>query len=167
MPQKCPVCAKGCYSYQDFIQCSSCFGWVHHNNRLKCSSLTDFEYEEHIADVFKPFQCDHCVCEIISKENNSIFRTLPFPVECEDNIFGNPEEISSLNYQVEFEIRVYAPYLCEFMIETFESATSTSCQAKRLFIELSCCGKLMDINDSVKLTIFATSENSDRLFRPL
>ena len=28
----------------------------------------------------------------IAKENNSVFVRLPFPVECEDNIFGKPEE---------------------------------------------------------------------------
>ena len=92
MPKKCPVCNKGCYSTQNFIQCSLCFGWVHHDNRLKCSSLTDTEYQEHIDDISKPFHCDHCVSEQISKDNNSIFQTLPFPVECEDNIFGKPTE---------------------------------------------------------------------------
>ena len=39
-----------------------------------------------------PFECDHCVSEKIAKENNSVFVRLPFPVECEDNIFGKPEE---------------------------------------------------------------------------
>ena len=92
MPKKCPVCNKGCYSSQNFIQCSLCFGWVHHDNRLKCLSLTDIEYQEHIDDISKPFHCDHCISEQISKDNNSIFQTLPFPVECEDNIFGKPTE---------------------------------------------------------------------------
>ena len=32
------------------------------------------------------------VAERISKSNNTIFQTLPFPVECEDNIFGKPIE---------------------------------------------------------------------------
>ena len=27
------------------------------------------------------------------RKNNSIFQTLPFPVECEDNLFGKPPEI--------------------------------------------------------------------------
>ena len=44
------------------------------------------------ADVYKPFDCDHCISEIISKNNNTILQTLPFPVECEDNIFGEPTE---------------------------------------------------------------------------
>ena len=90
MPKTCPVCSKGCYSYQKFVQCNICFGRVHHGNRLKCSSLTDFEYDEHNNDIYKEFICDHCVSVKISKENNSIFQTLPFPVECEENIFGKP-----------------------------------------------------------------------------
>ena len=92
MPSKCPVCTKCLYSYQKRIQCGSCFGWVHRGNRLKCSSLTDMEFEQHVSDVYKPFDCDHCVSERISKDNNTIFQTLPFPVECEDNIFGKPTE---------------------------------------------------------------------------
>ena len=90
MPPKCPVCSKCLYSYQNRIQCGSCFGWVHHGNRLKCSSLTDIEFEEHVNDVYKPFECDHCVSERIPKSNNSIFQTQPFPVECEENVFGKP-----------------------------------------------------------------------------
>jgi hypothetical protein len=74
------------------IQCDTCQGWVHHNNRLKCSGLTDAEFEEHKKDDHKPFVCDHCVSVKISKENNSVFVRLPFPVECEDNIFGKPME---------------------------------------------------------------------------
>ena len=92
MPAKCPVCSKLLYSYQKRIQCGSCFGYIHHGSRLKCSSLTDTEYQEHVDDIHKPFECDHCVSERISKINNTIFQTLPFPVECEDNIFGKPTE---------------------------------------------------------------------------
>ena len=93
MPKKCAVCTKNLYSYQNFIQCTSCFGWIHHGNRLDCSSLTDTEFEEHVNDVHKSFTCDHCISECISKENNSVFQTLPFPVECEENIFGKPPEV--------------------------------------------------------------------------
>ena len=93
MPHKCPVCTKFWYSTQNALQCSSCHGWVHHGNRLKCSSLTDTEFLDHTNDIHKPFECDHCVSERISKQNNSIFQTLPFPVECDDNIFGKPPEI--------------------------------------------------------------------------
>ena len=97
MPQKCPVCTKPCHSSQIFLQCTECFGWIHHDNRLKCSGLTDAEYEEHINDIYKPFKCDHCVSEFISKANNTIFQTLPFPVECEDNIFGKPPVLKCRN----------------------------------------------------------------------
>ena len=45
---------------------------------------------EHVNDEYKPYQCDHCRNEIIAKANNSIFLTLPFPIECEDNPFGKP-----------------------------------------------------------------------------
>ena len=94
MPHKCPVCTKFWYPSQNCLQCSSCHGWVHHDNRLKCSSLTDVEFEEHVNDIHKPFECDHCVGERIAKNNNSVFITLPFPVECEDNIFGKPLKLS-------------------------------------------------------------------------
>ena len=80
------------YSYQKRIQCDSCFGWVHHGNRLKCSGLTDIEFQQHVDDIYKPFECDHWVSERISKSNNSVFQFLPFPLECEDNIFGKPTE---------------------------------------------------------------------------
>ena len=90
MPLICPVCSKQKHSYQKVVECTSCNGWVHHGNRLGCSGLTDDEYLEHINDVHKPFQCDHCTNEIIAKANNSIFLTLPFPIECEDNPFGKP-----------------------------------------------------------------------------
>ena len=93
MPYICPVCSKFFYSQsQNCIQCDTCRGWVHHDNRLKCSGLTDAEYEEHMKDEFKPYECDHCVAVKIAEENKSIFVQLPFPVECEGNIFGKPAE---------------------------------------------------------------------------
>ena len=93
MPYICPVCSKSYYPQsQNCIQCGTCQGWVHHENRLRCSGLTDAEFEEHQNDEYKPYECDHCVSVKIAKENNSVFVTLPFPVECEDNIFGKPEE---------------------------------------------------------------------------
>ena len=63
-----------------------------HDNRLKCSGLTNTEFEEHKNDEYKPIECDHCVSVKIAKENNSIFVRLPFPVECAGNIFGKPVE---------------------------------------------------------------------------
>ena len=93
MPYICPVCSKSYYPQsQNCIQCGTCQGWVHHENRLRCSGLTDAEFEEHQNDEYKPYECDHCVSVKIAKENNSVFVTLPFPVECEGNIFGKPEE---------------------------------------------------------------------------
>ena len=73
--------------------CTTCGCWVHHGNRLKCSGLTDAEYQEHRKDVHKPFECDHCVGVRIAKANNSVFVTLPFPVECDENPFGKPPAI--------------------------------------------------------------------------
>lgn len=90
MPSICPVCSKSCFSYQNVVECTSCKNWVHHGNRLKCSGLTDYEFQEHSVDEFKPFECDHCISLRISRENNSVFIKLPFPVECEGNIFGKP-----------------------------------------------------------------------------
>ena len=87
-----PSLLKLHYSYQNRIQCGSCFGWVHHGNRLESSKLTDSEFQEHVNDIYKPFDCDHCVSEIISKSNDSIFQSLPFSVECVKNIFGKPIE---------------------------------------------------------------------------
>ena len=90
MPSICPVCSKTCYSSQNVIECTKCNNWVHHGNRLKCSGLTDGEFHEHKLDEFKPFECNHCVSLRISSENNSVFIKLPFPVECDENIFGKP-----------------------------------------------------------------------------
>ena len=93
MPFICPVCSKNYYpNVQNCIQCDTCKGWVHHENRLKCYGLTDSEFAEHQDDEHKPYECDHCVAEKIAKENNSIFVRLPFPVECEGNSFGKPAD---------------------------------------------------------------------------
>ena len=91
MPSICPVCTKLCFSSQNFVECTKCKNWVHHGNRLKCSGMTDSEFDAHKLDEFKPFECDNCVSLRVSSENNSIFVKLPFPIECEDNIFGKPQ----------------------------------------------------------------------------
>ena len=93
MPPICPVCLKNCYPSQNTVECTVCKKWVHHDNRLKCSGLTDFEFQEHTLNEFKPFECDHCIGVRVASENNSIFVKLPFPVECEGNIFGKPPPI--------------------------------------------------------------------------
>ena len=102
MPSLCPVCTKRLYTYQNALECTSCHNFVHHGNMLKCSSLTDTEFEEHVNDHDKPFECDHCAGMKIAEINNSYFIRLPFPVECEENIFGKPTEklkpdVSSMN----------------------------------------------------------------------
>ena len=91
MPHICPVCTKNCYPSQNWLECTSCRKWVHHGNRLECSGLTDTEFNEHKVDELKPFECDYCISERIAKVNNDIFLRLPFPIECEGNIFGKPE----------------------------------------------------------------------------
>ena len=91
MPHICPVCTKGCYTSQNWLECTLCKKWVHHGNRLQCSGLTDIEFEEHKSDELKPFECDHCISEKISRAHNEIFIRLPFPIECEGNIFGKPD----------------------------------------------------------------------------
>ena len=93
MPSTCSVCSKSCYSSQNVVECSTCKKWIHHGNRLRCSGLTDVEFQEHSLDEFKPFECDYCVSLRISHENNAIFVKLPFPVECEENVFGKPFSI--------------------------------------------------------------------------
>ena len=90
MPLKCTVCSKNCHSYQGRIQCTSCEGWVHHGNRLNCSGMTDTEFEIHMMDEFKPFECDHCVNFRISKANSSVFNFLPFVQDYDGNTFNTP-----------------------------------------------------------------------------
>ena len=86
------MCTKSVYNnYQSSVQCTTCHGWVHHGNLRKCSSLTETEFEEHQINPEKPFECDNCISVQIAEENNSRFIKLPFPVECEGNIFGKPE----------------------------------------------------------------------------
>ena len=53
MPSICPVCSKNCYSSQNVVECTSCKNWIHHGNRLRCSGLTDVEFQDHTLDEFK------------------------------------------------------------------------------------------------------------------
>ena len=91
MPYLCPVCTKAYYPSQNCLECNICNNWVHHGNRLHCSGLTDAEFDQHKLNSDLPFECDHCVSKRIAKANNDIFIKLPFPVECEGNVFGKPE----------------------------------------------------------------------------
>ena len=103
MPIICPVCSKNFYKkFQNVLQCTTCNGWVHHGNKLDCSGLTDNEFEDHVNDEHKHFECQKCFSEKNAKARNSIFTVLPFPVECEDNPFGKPvskskDDVSSMS----------------------------------------------------------------------
>jgi hypothetical protein len=92
MPYICSVCTKNYYSYQSCLQCDRRKSWIHHGNKLSCSGLSDAEFVEHQVDEYKPFECDNCIMEHNAKVNNSVFGTLPFPVESDDNPFGKPPE---------------------------------------------------------------------------
>ena len=59
--------------------------------------MTDTEFEHHITDELRPFECDHCVNCRISRTNSSVFHCLPFVQECEDNI----SDESSTNQRVD------------------------------------------------------------------
>ena len=90
MPHICPVCTKQWYNYQKCLQCSSCQGWVHHGNRLNCSGLTDAEFQLHVDEEFKPFDCDHCINERNARNSRATFERLPFTHESDINIFNAP-----------------------------------------------------------------------------
>ena len=47
MKFKCPLCNKDRKEGQESIQCSTCNQWVHHNNRKKCSLLTNNDFTSH------------------------------------------------------------------------------------------------------------------------
>ena len=70
----CPNCDKKWYHGQASIQCTSCEGWVHHNNRLNCSGLTDTEFDCYMNTSSEPFSCDKCLAE----SNAKAFVWLPF-----------------------------------------------------------------------------------------
>ena len=74
----CPICKLNWKEGQESIQCVSCLGWVHHNNRKNCSALTNSEFLSHIQNEDKNWQCDICF-------NNSTTYTLPFNQLDEEN----------------------------------------------------------------------------------
>ena len=59
----CPVCTEKWKTGQKSIQCTSCQGWVHHNNRKNCSGLTNSEFVIHSNEIDKPWDCDKCVAK--------------------------------------------------------------------------------------------------------
>ena len=81
MPDICPICTRIWRPGQHSILCKSCERWVHHNNRNKCSGLTNVEFDLHSNDQDKPWICDIC----IAKNNYKIFSFLPFIDDVVDN----------------------------------------------------------------------------------
>ena len=61
----CPICNQQCKSNQKSIQCTSCLGWVHHNNRNNCSGITNTEFHDHCNNIGKYFECDKCCSKSI------------------------------------------------------------------------------------------------------
>ena len=84
----CPICNHQCKSNQKSIQCTSCLGWVHHNNRNNCSGITNTEFHDHCNNIGKYFECDKCCSKSIC--------FLPFS-NLDDNDWLNFNEIKS-NY---------------------------------------------------------------------
>ena len=66
----CPVCNQIWIDGQRYIQCSTCLGWIHHNNRKNCSGLTNREFKMHCDNDNKFWECDKCFTKAIY--------TLPF-----------------------------------------------------------------------------------------
>ena len=81
----CPICSEKWKIGQKAIQCTSCEGWVHHNNVNNCSGLTNLEFESHCYDNTKLWECDKC---IIAKQNNRDFSFLPF-INCDSSFLDN------------------------------------------------------------------------------
>ena len=52
--------------------------------------MTDIEFENHITDKFKPFECDHCVNCRISRTISAVFQCFPFVHGCEGKVFNAP-----------------------------------------------------------------------------
>ena len=73
MPQICPICAKPLRSRQAAIQCTTCQRYIHHNNQLNCSKITDSEFQIHVNDPDREWKCDCCV----SNENFKSLLNLP------------------------------------------------------------------------------------------
>ena len=60
MKFKCPICEKNWRKGQNSIQCFNCKCWVHHNNRLKCSKLSNAEFSCHLSDQNLNWNCAKC-----------------------------------------------------------------------------------------------------------
>ena len=62
----CPICNLMWKTNQKSMQCTSCFGWVHHNNKDNCSGLTNTEFKLHCEDDSKYWECDNCCSKSMS-----------------------------------------------------------------------------------------------------
>ena len=71
----------------------------------------------------------HSKTEGIAKSNNSIFRTLPFPIECEGNIFGKPVVQSKL------DVSSMTPSQLKKFVEQCEQAYGLSEPKKEIFFQ--------------------------------
>ena len=60
MKYKCPVCEKNWKKGDASILCSNCNGWVHHNNRLKCSKLSNEDFVNHTLNDDLSWTCVKC-----------------------------------------------------------------------------------------------------------
>ena len=60
---------------QESILCSSCNGWVHHNNHLKCSKLSNDEFIVHTSNENLVWNCVLCELSVLpfSDLNNNDF----------------------------------------------------------------------------------------------
>ena len=71
----CPVCCKILRPKQSFILCTSCDKSVHHNNRGKCSGLSNPNFIAYQSTQSSIWNCPACV----AKSNIDIFSQLPYP----------------------------------------------------------------------------------------
>ena len=150
MPNTCTVCVKNFYSYQNKIECSSCNGWCHHDNRLNCSNLSENEFQAHVDDPYKYFECDTCVNRRLSKEKRTIFQRLPFVQEYDENLFENIHPIRKQ------DVRSLAPDDLETFISKCnsiqnESASSEDDELEDFFS--------MSVNSKYNLKIQNTIQN--------
>ena len=60
MKFKCPLCNNNWKEGQETIQCCTCNQWVHHNNRKKCSLLTNKDFTSHKNNEDLLWNCAKC-----------------------------------------------------------------------------------------------------------
>ena len=65
MSYTCPICKLNWRKNQESIQCSNCNNWIHHNNKSKCSLLSDIDFKLHIGVDDIPWNCAICDAELL------------------------------------------------------------------------------------------------------